>query len=128
MSLGPARDDQRRQRKIDGYVIQADLLTPVEQTPLIATRFKAFYRYRCHDAACGGHRQGVLDWELVEHDLAAEQFDAVGDLITLGPWDYLNHGPRLSSTPGPSRMRSGRPSGPDCRTQSALAAANDRRW
>ncbi|MGX6607904.1 hypothetical protein ACWKSP_38130 [Micromonosporaceae bacterium Da 78-11] len=28
-------------------------------------RFRAFYRYRCHDAHCGGHRQGVLGWELV---------------------------------------------------------------
>mgnify|MGYP000963946468 CR=1 FL=1 len=32
--------------------------------PLIAPRFKVFYRYRCADKSCKGHRTRTLDWEL----------------------------------------------------------------
>ena len=28
-------------------------------------RFRASYRYHCHEPGCSGHRQSVLDWELV---------------------------------------------------------------
>ncbi|MDG4792178.1 hypothetical protein O7626_40970, partial [Micromonospora sp. WMMD1102] len=53
------------QQKIDAYVNQFDLLNDRKRTPLEAPRFKATYRYRCHDSRCRGHQQGVLDWELV---------------------------------------------------------------
>jgi hypothetical protein len=53
------------QTKIDAYVGQLDLFGTQDRTPLQAPRFKAAYRYRCHEPGCGGHRQGVIDWELV---------------------------------------------------------------
>jgi hypothetical protein len=53
------------QRKINAYVNQLELFATQDRTPLEAPRFRAAYRYRCHDPRCGGHRQGVLDWELV---------------------------------------------------------------
>lgn len=53
------------QKKIDAYVNQLDLFSSQDRTPLEAPRFKAFYQYRCHDLRCGGHRQGMLDWEFV---------------------------------------------------------------
>ena len=55
----------QEQRKIDAYVSQPDLFSSGDRTALQPPRFRAFYRYRCHDAGCAGHRQGVLDWELV---------------------------------------------------------------
>ncbi len=55
----------QEQRKIDAYVRQPDLFSGTDRTALEPPRFRAFYRYHCHDAGCGGHRQGVLDWELV---------------------------------------------------------------
>ncbi|MFE9958916.1 hypothetical protein [Micromonospora sp. NPDC005299] len=59
---GWSRDEQH---KIDMYVRQLDLLSTQERTPLEPPRFKGFYRYRCGDRRCGGHRQGLLDWEFV---------------------------------------------------------------
>ena len=56
---------QEEQRKIDRYVAQPDLFNPRRKQPLQPPRFKARYRYRCHDAACRGHEQGLLDWEFV---------------------------------------------------------------
>lgn len=53
------------QRKIEAYVSQLDLLDNRDRTPLQAPRFRAAYRYRCHESGCGGHEQGLLDWELV---------------------------------------------------------------
>jgi len=55
------------QRKIDIYVNQLDLLDERDRTPLEAPRFRATYHdhYRCHEPTCGGHKQGILDWELV---------------------------------------------------------------
>jgi hypothetical protein len=53
------------QRKIDAYMRQPDLFSTGDRAALQPPRFRAYYRYRCHDAGCGGHRQGVLDWELV---------------------------------------------------------------
>jgi len=53
------------QRKIDAYVSQLDLFSTQERTPLEVPRFKGFYHYRCGEAHCGGHRQGMLDWEFV---------------------------------------------------------------
>ena len=54
-----------QQAKIDQYVRQERLFAEQNRTPLEAPRFKAWYRYRCHDVDCRGHRQGVLDWELI---------------------------------------------------------------
>ncbi|BCB87186.1 hypothetical protein [Phytohabitans suffuscus] len=42
-----------------------DLLDPRDKQPLQAPRFQARYRYRCHERRCGGHEQGLLDWEFV---------------------------------------------------------------
>lgn len=56
-------DDQ--QAKIDQYVNQEQLFAERDRTPLEAPRFQAWYRYRCAEPECRGHRQGVLDWELV---------------------------------------------------------------
>ncbi|BCJ65839.1 hypothetical protein [Polymorphospora rubra] len=53
------------QRRIDAYVNQLDLLDSRDRTPLVAPRFRAAYRYRCHEVDCKGHEQGILDWELV---------------------------------------------------------------
>ncbi|MFC7545202.1 hypothetical protein [Plantactinospora sp. GCM10030261] len=53
------------QRKINLYVNQLDLFASHDRTPLEAPRFRCAYRYRCCDPTCRGHRQGVLDWELV---------------------------------------------------------------
>lgn len=53
------------QHKIDMYVSQLDLLSTQERTPLEPPRFRGFYRYRCGDRRCSGHRQGMLDWEFV---------------------------------------------------------------
>lgn len=55
------------QAKIEAYVGQLDLFGE-DRTPLEAPRFKAWYRYRCHNRRCrDGHRQGLLDWEFVAH-------------------------------------------------------------
>jgi len=53
------------QSKIDAYVSQLDLFGTQDRTPLEAPRFRAAYRYHCHERGCGGHRQGCIDWELV---------------------------------------------------------------
>jgi hypothetical protein len=53
------------QSKIDAYVGQLELFGTQDPTPLEAPRFRAAYRYRCHEPGCGGHRQGCIDWELV---------------------------------------------------------------
>jgi hypothetical protein len=62
---GWSKDEQA---KIDAYVNQLDMLDMLggqDRTPLEAPRFKASYRYRCHEPTCGGHDQGLLDWEFV---------------------------------------------------------------
>jgi len=53
------------QRKIDGYVNQLQLFQDDDRAPLEAPRFRGYYKWRCNDAACGGHRQGLIDWEFV---------------------------------------------------------------
>jgi hypothetical protein len=55
--------DERR--KIAAYVNQLDLFGEEDRTPLEAPRFRGFYRWRCDDPGCGGHRQGLIDWEFV---------------------------------------------------------------
>ncbi|MFG3554816.1 hypothetical protein ACGGAQ_10520 [Micromonospora sp. NPDC047557] len=56
-------DDE--QRKIEAYASQPDLFSGRSRTPLQAPRFKAAYHYRCHEHGCNGHKQHVIDWELV---------------------------------------------------------------
>lgn len=53
------------QAKIDAYVNQLTLSGDDDRTPLEAPRFRGYYRWRCYDSACNGHRQGLLDWEFV---------------------------------------------------------------
>jgi hypothetical protein len=53
------------QRKIDGYVNQLQLFQEDDRSPLSAPRFRGYYKWRCMDAACNGHRQGLIDWEFV---------------------------------------------------------------
>ena len=50
-----------QQAKINQYVFQERLGDERDRTPLQAPRFRAFYRYRCGEQRCRGHRQGVLD-------------------------------------------------------------------
>lgn len=52
------------QRKIDSYADQLDMFGG-DRRALQAPRFKGRYRYRCAAAGCGGHAQGLLDWEFV---------------------------------------------------------------
>lgn len=54
-----------QQVKIDQYVQQEQLFAERDRTPLEAPRFQAWYRYLCDESDCRGHRQGVLDWELI---------------------------------------------------------------
>ena len=55
------------QAKIDAYVNQLDLFSTRDRTPLQAPRFRGFYRYRCYEPGCRGHRQGMIDWEFVAY-------------------------------------------------------------
>lgn len=55
------------QSKIDAYVGQLEFefdKTP-DKTPLEAPRFRGYYKWRCHDSACGTHEQSIIDWEFV---------------------------------------------------------------
>lgn len=53
------------QRKLDAYANQLDLAGSERRKALEAPTFKGWYRYRCHEEGCQGHRQGILDWEFV---------------------------------------------------------------
>jgi hypothetical protein len=55
------------QRKIDVYVNQLELpgIGRGPRTALEAPRFRGWYRYLCQGPRCGGHRQGIYDWEWV---------------------------------------------------------------
>ncbi len=73
------------QRKIDAYMRQPDLFSSShDRTALQPPRFRAYYRYRCHEPDCGGHRQGVLDWELVafQRNLAHHSDDELCQAIS----------------------------------------------
>lgn len=56
---------KQEQAKIDSYVGQLDLLKNDDRTALEAPRFRGYYKWRCADTACKGHRQGMIDWEFV---------------------------------------------------------------
>ncbi len=53
-----------QQRAID-RAAEAEDLFGVSGTSLVAPRFTAKYTYRCTYRSCRGHKQGMLDWELV---------------------------------------------------------------
>lgn len=53
------------QQKIDRYVNQLEIAPSAPRTALEAPRFAAWYQYDCWEPGCRGHRQGILDWELV---------------------------------------------------------------
>ncbi|MEV6708824.1 hypothetical protein AB0M60_24040 [Micromonospora wenchangensis] len=57
--------DKDEQRKIEAYASQPDLFSGRSRSPLQAPRFKAAYHYRCYEPGCKGHKQHVIDWELV---------------------------------------------------------------
>jgi hypothetical protein len=57
--------DADEQRKIDAYVNQLDLFGEEDRSPLEAPTFRGYYRWRCADPSCKGHRQGLIDWEFV---------------------------------------------------------------
>ena len=56
---------REEQLKIDAYVNQFELFPGQDKSPLHAPRFRGFYRWRCHEPGCRGHRQGIIDWEFV---------------------------------------------------------------
>ncbi|WP_223830641.1 hypothetical protein [Nocardiopsis quinghaiensis] len=66
----------QEQRKIDQYVSQQELGSTVPRSALEAPRFKAWYKYDCWGGKCAGHRQGILDWELVA---LQRRFSELGD-------------------------------------------------
>ena len=70
------------QRKIDGYVSQLDVFG-ADRTALEAPRFKVWYRYRCQDDQCNGHRQGLLDWELVAFQRHLGRRDDDGSVVAI---------------------------------------------
>jgi hypothetical protein len=71
------------QRKIDAYANQPNLFSGRSKAPLQAPRFKAAYHYRCHDAGCGGHKQHIIDWEMVafQRRLAGHSDAALRDAL-----------------------------------------------
>lgn len=64
------------QKKIDRYVAQPEITAETPPAALKAPRFKAWYKYRCADERCKGHRQGILDWEFVALQI---RFRGLGD-------------------------------------------------
>lgn len=51
---------------IANFTSQPDLLNPdVKLTPLEAPRYEVRYEYLCEETGCKGHKQRILDWELV---------------------------------------------------------------
>jgi hypothetical protein len=53
-------------RAILNFTSQPDLLSPDKKLiPLEAPRFEARYEYTCEEDGCKGHKQRILDWELV---------------------------------------------------------------
>lgn len=67
LKLSPGGDwtaDERR--KMEAHAQQAPLFGPEKDTKILEKpRFTGHFKYRCQDAACNGHEQGLLDWEFV---------------------------------------------------------------
>lgn len=55
------------QAKIDAYVSQPELFNDKRKTPLEAPKYRGFYRWKCRENGCKGHRSMNLDWEFVAH-------------------------------------------------------------
>jgi len=77
---GWTRDEQL---KIDAYVNQLELFPGQDKTPLYAPRFRGFYRWHCHEPGCGGHRQGIIDWEFVGLQRKLRRLDDVQSVEAL---------------------------------------------
>jgi hypothetical protein len=83
------------QRKIDGYLSQLQLFGDDDRTPLQAPRFRGYYKWRCTDAKCGGHRQGLIDWEFIAlQRRLAGQGDAEASAALRKRWVEELCGPR----------------------------------
>lgn len=55
----------KQQDVLDQWVNQPELFGGgAPKTAIAAPRFTAQYRYRCGDARCRTHEQGIIDWEL----------------------------------------------------------------
>lgn len=56
-------------RSIENFSSQPDLLNSDSKLPkLESPRFEARYEYTCEESGCSGHKQRVLDWELVAYE------------------------------------------------------------
>ncbi|MEU9830817.1 hypothetical protein AB0D67_04665 [Streptosporangium sp. NPDC048047] len=79
------------QGKIDRYVNQLGLFDSEPRTALQAPRFKGWYRYRCHTATCGTHRQGIFDWEFVALQRRFDDRDDAGveQVVRERFWDLM---------------------------------------
>jgi len=56
-------------RSIANFIGQPSLLNPdARLIPLEAPRFEARYEYTCEESGCKGHKQRILDWELVAYE------------------------------------------------------------
>jgi hypothetical protein len=82
--------DRDQQRKIEQYVSQMDLYG-TDRTPLEAPRMQGWYRYRCAEPGCSGHRHGILDWEFValQRTLAHLDDDALQDALRAKFFDQM---------------------------------------
>ncbi len=58
--LSEVRADQQR---VETAAAQQKLFGP-ELAPLEVLPHRFLYRYRCDEPQCGGHRQGIVDWEI----------------------------------------------------------------
>lgn len=75
----------RQQAVLDQWASQPELFGIGSAKQAIqAPRFLAKYRYRCAEATCRTHEQGILDWELtaLQRRLAHQSDDALRAAIT----------------------------------------------
>lgn len=47
-------------------LLQGTLFAPAPAKPLEKIPFKFYYRFRCHDESCRGHRLQLIDWEVFQ--------------------------------------------------------------
>jgi hypothetical protein len=79
-------------RAISNFTSQPDLLNPTAKlTPLEAPRFEARYEYLCEESGCKGHKQRILDWELVAYERRLRNMsdDAARSSITRQFFDMI---------------------------------------
>lgn len=58
-----ADEVRSQQERVDAAAGQQKLFGP-QLSPLEILPHRFLYRYLCEDADCGGHRQGIVDWEI----------------------------------------------------------------